>query len=126
MSRKPYPSDLSDAQWALLDPLIPTAKPGGRPRAHAERELVDGIRYVLRTGCPWRYLPEGFPPWPTLYAYFRQWHEDGTWDRANATLRGRVRQRAGRAAQPTAAILDSQSARTTEKGGPAAMTGPRS
>ncbi len=125
MSRKASPSDLSDAQWALLAPHISLARPGGRLRRHPERELVNGIRYVLRTGCPWRYLPESFPPWETVYASFRQWQRDGTWERLHDALRRQVRVQTGRDPEPSAAIVDSQSARTTEKGGRAALTAAR-
>ncbi len=122
MSRKADPSDLTDAQWARILPHIPLAKPGGRPRRHAERELVNGIRYLMRAGCSWRYLPEGFPPWETVYASFRQWQRDGTWERLHDGLRRQVRVQAGRDPEPSAAILDSQSAKTTEKGGRGALT----
>ena len=121
-----YPSDLTDAQWARLEPLLPTVRPGGRPRAHPLREVVDALRYVLRGGIAWRALPHDYPPWQTVYHYFRAWRLDGTWERLNDGLRALVRERAGRNAQPSAGILDSQSAKTTEKGGPAATTGPRS
>lgn len=125
MPRRPYPSDLSDAQWTRLEPLLPTVRPGGRPRAHPTRDLIDALRYVLRGGIAWRSLPHEYPPWQTVYHSFRAWRLDGTWERLNDELRGLVRVRAGRNAQPTAAILDSQSAKTTEKGGSVAMTGPR-
>jgi transposase len=121
-----YPSDLTDAEWAVLSPLIPAPKPGGRPATHARREVVNAIRYVLRGGIAWRALPHEYPPWQTVYHYFRLWRLDGTWERANAHLRAQVRVRAGRTAGPTAAILDSQSVRTTEKGGSAATMGLRS
>jgi putative transposase len=126
MPRRRYPSDLTDAQWACLEPLLPTIRPGGRPRAHPLREIIDALRYVLRGGIAWRALPHDYPPWQTVYHYFRAWRLDGTWERLNDELRELVRERAGRHAQPSAAILDSQSVRTTEKGGLAAMTGPRS
>ena len=126
MPRRPYPSDLSDAEWAMLEPLLPPVRPGGRPRAHPLREIVDAIRYVLRTGCQWRALPHEYPPWQTVYHFFRAWRLDGTWEQLNDELREEVRARAGRTRQPSAAILDSQSAKTTEKGGLAATTGPRS
>ena len=125
MSRKAYPSDLTDAQWAVLAPHIPPAKAGGRPRRWPERELVNAIGYVLRAGCPWRYLPEGYPPWETAYAYLRRWQRDGTWERLVDALRRQVRVRAGRDPEPSAAILDSQSAKTTEKGGRVALTAAR-
>lgn len=126
MPRRRYPSDLTDVQWRLLAPMLPSAKPGGRPRKHNLRDILDAIRYVLRGGIAWRSLPHEYPPWPTVYTYFRTWQRDGTWERLNDELRELVRQRAGRNPLPSAAILDSQSARTTEKGGLAATTGPRS
>ncbi len=125
MPRRRYPSDLTDAQWAHLEPHLPGALPGGRPRAHPTREIIDALRYVLRGGMAWRALPHDSPPWQTVYHSFRAWRLDGTWERLNDELRELVRQRAGRNAQPSAAILDSQSAKTTEKGGSGAMTGPR-
>lgn len=122
MPRKPYPSDLTDAEWAILAPLIPAPKPVGRPPHHDRRDLVNAMRYVLRGGIAWRAMPHEYPPWQTVYHYFRQWQRDGTWEQANATLRAKLRQRTGRSASPTAAILDSQSVRTTEKGGAADTT----
>lgn len=121
-----YPSDLSDAQWMRLEPLLPPVRSGGRPRAHPLREVVDALRYVLRGGIAWRALPHDYPPWQTVYHYFRTWRMDGTWERLNDELRELVRERVGRNAQPRAAILDSQSVKTTEKGGRAATMGPRS
>jgi putative transposase len=125
MPRRPYPSDLTDAQWAYLEPLLPRVRAGGRPRAHPLREIINAIRYVLRGGIAWRALPHEYPPWQTVYHYFRAWRVDGTWERLNDELRQLVRERGGRNAQPSAAILDSQSAKTTEKGGRAATMGPR-
>jgi transposase len=125
MSRRAYPTDLTDAQWAILEPHVPPPKPGGRPPKHTRRELVNAMLYVLRDGIAWRLLPHEFPPWQTVYHYFRIWRDDGSWERINAALRERVRVRAGRDPQPSGAILDSQSVRTTEKGGLAAMTAPR-
>ena len=122
MPRRRYPSDTTDAEWAVLAPLVPAAKLGGRPAAHDRREVVDAILYVLRNGNAWRALPHDLPPWPTVYWYFRRWRLDGTWERVNAALRERARLKAGGAATPSAAILDSQSAKTTEKGGRAATT----
>jgi putative transposase len=125
MTRQPYPSDLTERQWRRLEPHLPGAQPGGRPRSVEMREVVNAILYVLRNGIVWRALPHDFPPWPTVYWYFRQWRLDGTWEAVQAVLRGEVRLAAGRDATPSAAILDSQSVKTTEKGGLAATTPPR-
>jgi transposase len=118
-------TDLSDEEWAILQPLVPEAKLGGRPRAHETREPLDAIFYVVRGGCAWRLLPHDFPPWQTAYHYFRLWRLDGSWEKIHATLRERTPLREGRQEAPSAAVVDSQSVRTTEKGGSAAMTEPR-
>ena len=117
MTRKPYPSDLSDAQWAELAPLLPPAKSGGRQRSADLREIVNGVLYVLRGGISWRMLPHDLPPWGTVWWYFRQWRDDGTWEGVHESLRPKVREMAGREPTPSAAIIDSQSVKTTEKGG---------
>jgi putative transposase len=117
MSREPYPTDLSDAEYASLEPHLPPPATRGRPRLRPLRELLDAIFYVIRTGCQWRCLPHEFPPWQTAYHYFRLWRLDGTWERLNAALRERLRVRAGRDPQPNAGILDSQSVKTTGVGG---------
>ena len=93
---KPYASDLSDAQWAILEPLIPPAKPGGRPRSVNMRQILNGIFYVLRSGGAWRLLPHEYPAWSTVYDYFRKWRNAGVWEQLVRTLRERLRVQAGR------------------------------
>ena len=111
------PSDLTDAQWARLGPLIPAAKPGGRPRKTDVRAAMNAIFYLLRTGCPWRYLPRGpFPPRSTVYNIFRQFQRDGGWERIWEELHVALREALHRDASPTAAIIDSQSLKAAEKG----------
>ena len=112
-----YPSDLTDAQWAIIARLIPPAKAGGCPRKTDMRALINGILYVNRTGCSWRMLPKDFPPWSTVHGYYRQFRLTGVWDRIHEVLRDRVRKQLGRRVSPSAAIIDSQSVKTAEKGG---------
>ena len=112
-----YPSDLTDAEWALIERLIPPAKPGGNKRTVEVREIVNGVMYILGTGCQWAALPKDLPPRSTVNDYFRRWEYDGTLDRIHHALYVPCREQAGRQASPTAAIIDSQSAKGAEKGG---------
>ena len=123
MKREPYPSDLSDQEWAIFEPLIPPAKPGGKPRTTDMREVLNAIFYVNKSGGQWRMLPHEFPKWQTVYYYYNSWRKAGLWGQWNAVLREKVRVEEGREATPSAAILDSQSVKTTQKGGHAALTG---
>ncbi len=113
-----YASDLTDAEWALLEPLLPPPCEQGRPRSWPMREIVNAIFYVMRSGCPWRLLPCDFPPWRTVYRWFAAWRDDGLFARVNHALVMADRERSGRDASPTAAVIDSQSVKTTESGGP--------
>ena len=122
MERRSYPTDLTDAQWEILEPLIPPAKPGGRRRSVNMREILNAIFYLLRSGCQWRLIPHDFPPWTTVWTYFRNWRNDGTWQTLHDALRDRVRQADGREVSPSATIIDSQSVKSTEKGGRGATT----
>ncbi len=117
--RDPYPSDLSDAEWAVLEPLLPPPPRTGRPRKWPRRLMAEAIFYLVRSGCAWRMLPREFPPWRSVCSQFARWRRDGTLRRAHDGLRGLARAAEGRPAEPSAAILDSQTARSTGVGGPA-------
>ena len=115
--RRRYDSDLQDDEWALIAPYIPGPKPGGRPRDVDIRAVVDAIFYLLKTGCQWRALPHDYPPWGTVNWYWNQWRDSGLWRELNDVLRRDLRSAAGRHDEPSAAVIDSQSLKSAEKGG---------
>jgi len=117
MSRTAYPTNLTDAEWRILEPLIPPAKAGGHPRTTDMRAVCDAIYYQLKTGCQWEMLPHEFPPPSTVYSYYRKWQRRGVWEHLNQALRDQVRQQLGKSPQPSAIAGDSQSVKTTEKRG---------
>jgi putative transposase len=116
--RHPYPSDLSDEEWALLEPLLASSERRGRPPKWSARRVADAVFYLLRSGCAWRMLPRKYPPWQTVYHHFRRWRLDGRLRRAHDALWAEVRAREGRARDPSAAVIDSQAVKTSRAGGP--------
>jgi putative transposase len=117
MSDKAYGTDLSDAEWSILSPLIPEAKPGGHPRTVDMRSVCNAIYYQVKTGCQWHLLPHDFPPSSTVYFYYRRWQRHGHWEYMNHMLREHLRQQLGRATHPSVLAADSQSVKTPEKRG---------
>ncbi|BBI17072.1 Uncharacterized protein NCS13_1_0877 [Neochlamydia sp. S13] len=121
MIRKPYPSDLNNQEWQVLEPII-CKKKAGKPPMHSRREMLNAIFYVLRTGCQWTDLPHDLPPWKSVYSQFLRWKQSNLFEQINTYLRRSLRQSLGKLAEPSAAIVDSQSVKTTEKKGSADTT----
>lgn len=125
-SRRAYPTDLTDAQWSAIAPMIPDARAGGRPRKADKREIVDATLYFLRAGCAWRLLPHDFPPWQTVYYDLRRWEREDVWARVHHALLLEDRELAGRDASPSAAVIDSQTVRTADQKGDSRASTPES
>ena len=115
MNRQIYKTDLTNDQWTILEPLLPTPAVRGRPREHSLREILNVIFYIVDGGIKWRSMPHDLPPWQSVYYYFRQWTKSGRWEQLNTTLREQVQRKANRNPEPSAAVLDSQSVKTTEE-----------
>jgi len=122
INRKKYPSDVNDEEWEIIKEFMPPKYNDGVERKYEYREIINGIFYVLRTGCSWRSIPHDLPPWQSVYGYFRKWRISGLWERMNKELRERLREKLGRDKEPSKIIIDSQSVKTTEKGGSKALT----
>lgn len=122
MTRKAYPSDVANAEWQIIEGLLPLAQATGRPREVNLREIINGIFYVLREGCSWRAMPHDLPPWQTVYNYFRHWQRLEVWQKIHTQLRQQVRKQLNKTDNPTAGIIDSQSVKTAEKRGKCTVT----
>ena len=122
--RKPYPDDLTDKEWALIEPILAKVKKiSGRPPLYPRREILNALFYLLRTGCSWRHLPHDFPPWKIVYDQFLRWRQKGILEEIHHILRRDLRKLMGRESEPSGGIIDSQSVKTTEKGALKDMTG---